>query len=79
MEIAQYAFEGLLVYGIHGEDLTKYVQDYLNTTFPDLNMTFTIKLPSRVITKEYLENLEDIEEEHETYECQKRQFEKNTL
>ena len=43
-------------------------------------MTLTIiKPPSRVITKEYLENLEDIEEEHETYEYQKRQFEKNTL
>ena len=76
LEIAQYAFDGLLVYGIHGEDLLKYVQDYLNTTFPDLNMTLTIKPPSRVITKEYLENLEDIEEEHETYEYQKRQFEK---
>ena len=78
MEIAQYAFDGLLVYGIHGEDLLKYVQDYLNTFFPDLNMTLTIKPPSRVITKKNLENLEDIEEEHETYEYQKRQFEKKT-
>ena len=60
LEIAQYAFDGLLVYNIHGEDLLKYVEDYLNTTFPDLNLTLTIKPPSRVITKEYLENLEKL-------------------
>ena len=59
-EIAQYAFDGLLVYGIHGEDLLKYVEDYLNMTFPDLNMTLTIKPPSRVITKEYLEILKTL-------------------
>ena len=77
LEIAEYAFDGLLVYGIHGEDLLKEVQDSLNATFPDLNMILTIKPPSRIITKEYLENLEEIEDtqEHETYEYQKRHFE----
>ena len=40
-------------------------------------MTLTIKPPSRVITKEYLENLDDIDEvyEHETYDFQKKNFE----
>ena len=77
MEIAEYAFDGLLVYGNHDEELLKEVQDNLNTTFPTLNMTLTIKQPSKVISKEYLENLDDIDEvyEHETYEFQKKDFE----
>ena len=77
LEIAEYAFDGLLVYGNHDEELLKEVQDNLNTTFPTLNMTLTIKQPSKVISKEYLENLDDIDEvyEHETYEFQKKDFE----
>ena len=80
LEIAEFAFDGLLVYGDYYNDpsFVQEIQDYLNNTFETLNMTLTMKPHSTTITYDYLENLDDVEEidEHETYDCMKEEFEK---
>lgn len=81
LEIAEYAFDGILVYGNFYDkpETLQEMQEYLNDDFPDLNMTLTMKPHSKAISKEYLENLDDLDEvlEHETYEYMKKDFEKN--
>jgi hypothetical protein len=80
LEIAEYAFDGLLVYGDYYNDpsFVQEIQDHLNNTFETLNMTLTMKPHSTTITYDYLENLDDVEEidEHETYDYMKEEFEK---
>lgn len=80
LEIAEYAFDGILVYGNFYDDpkMLQEMQDYLNEAFTDLNMTLTMKPHSKAISQEYLENL-DLDEvlEHETYDYMKTDFEKN--
>jgi len=80
LEIAEYAFDGLLVYGVFYDnpDMLKDMTDYVNAQFPDLNMSLTMKPHSTVISMDYLENLDDVEEvlEHETYAFMKTEFEK---
>jgi hypothetical protein len=80
LEIAEYAFDGILVYGNFYDNLEmlKEMEDHLNNDFPDLNMTLTMKQHSKAISIEYLENLDDIDEvfEYETYDYMKKEFEK---
>ena len=80
LDIAQYAFDGILVYGDFYEkpELLKDMEDHLNEEFPDLNMTLVMKQHSKAISREYLENLDEIERtsEQETYEYMKVDFEK---
>jgi len=80
LEIAEYAFDGILVYGNFYDkpELLQEMTDYLNETFPYLNMTLTMKQHSKAISREYLENLDDVDEvfEHETYDFMKKEFEK---
>jgi len=81
MEVAEYAFDGILVYGNFYErpDILKEMEDYLNNEFPDLNMTLTMKPHSKVIPMEYLENLEELQEidDNHLYENMKNEFEKS--
>ena len=80
LERAEYAFDGLLVYGDYYNDpsFVQEVQDHLNNTFETLNMTLTMKPHSTAITYDYLENLEVVEkiDEHETYDYMNEEFEK---
>lgn len=80
IEIAEYAFDGILPYGdfYENDDVRKEMQEKLNTDFPNLNMTLTMKPHSKVITKEYLENLEEVDEidKNHKYENIKKEFEK---
>ncbi len=81
MEIAEYAFDGCLIYGnlYENEIFLKDITDYINNQFPDLNMVLTYKKHSEVISYEFLDNLEEVAEldETETYEYMKEEFEKN--
>ena len=80
LEVAEYAFDGILVYGNFYEDslMLKEMEDYLNSEFPELNMTLTMKSHSKAIPIDYLENLEELEEidEEHIYENIKHKFEK---
>lgn len=80
LEVAEYAFDGILVYGSFYEcpSILKEMEDYLNSDFPKLNMTLTMKSHSKVISEEYLKNLDEIQEidEHHIYENIKKDFEK---
>jgi hypothetical protein len=79
LEIAEYAFDGILVYGNFYDkpETLQEMQDYLNEAFPDLNMTLTMKPHSKAISQEYLENLDEPSEidEESTYEYMKQEFE----
>lgn len=81
LEIAEYAFDGLLVYGNFYQDaefLTK-MQDHVNHEFKDLNMVLTYKPHSTAITEDYLNLLQesvDVDDD-ETYDSMKKDFEKN--
>jgi hypothetical protein len=80
LEIAEYAFDGILVYGDFYDkpEMLQEMTDYVNEEFPDLNITLTMKQHSKAISSEYLENLDELDEvlEHETYEFMKTDFEK---
>jgi len=81
LEIAEYAFDGLLVYGNFYQD-TEFLtnmQDHINNEFEDLNMVLTYKQHSTAISYDYLNNLEDTDEidEDQTYDNMKTEFEKN--
>jgi len=81
LEIAEYAFDGLLVYGNFYQDnefLTN-MQDHINDDFEDLNMVLTYKQHSTAIPYDYLNNLEDptIIDDEQTYFYMKTEFEKN--
>ena len=80
LEIAEYAFDGILVYGnfYDNPNMLKEMEDHLNDDFPDLNMTLTMKPHSKAISKEYLENLDELSEldEEHAYEYMKKEFEK---
>jgi hypothetical protein len=80
IEIAEYAFDGLLVYGDFYDqpNLLKEMEHYLNAEYPDLNMTLMMKSHSQVITTDFLTSLdepEEIDKEH-CYEEMKKDFEK---
>ena len=80
LEIAEYAFDGILVYGQFYDrpEMLSDMQAYVNETFPNLNMTLTMKPHSQVITAEYLEHLEEpvFVAEEETYAYMKKEFER---
>lgn len=83
LEIAEYAFDGILVYGNFYDkpEILQEMTDYLNESFPDLNMTLTMKQHSKAISREYLENLDDVDEvfEHETYDYMKKSLRNPTV
>ena len=80
MEIAEYAYDGLLVYGNLYQDIDflNHMQNHVNHEFKDLNMVLTYKPHSNVITEDYLNSLEDTFDidENETYDGMKKEFEK---
>jgi hypothetical protein len=81
IDIAEYAFDGLLAYGdfYNQPEFLKEMEDYLNAEFPDLNMTLTMKPHRKVITEEFLESLDEPEEidKAHNYDDMKKEFEKN--
>ena len=79
LEIAEYAFDGILVYGNFYEDNTilNGMTEHLNNDFPELNMVLTMKQHSKAISRDYLDNLDEPCEidETNTYEYMKKDFE----
>jgi len=80
-EIAQYAFDGILVYGDFYDDneFLQEMTDFVNEAHTDLNMVLTMKQHSKTISYEFLDNLEENNEptEEEKYAYIKDNFEKS--
>jgi hypothetical protein len=78
-EVAEYAFDGILVYGNFYDDpsILQGMTNHINQAFPDLNMTLTMKPHSQILSCNYLETLDEVEEvlEQETYAYMKKDFE----
>jgi len=82
IEVAEYAFDGMLVYGDYYDDaeFLKELTEYVNAKFENLNMVFTYKLHNNIIEDfcdldTPLEQEQD-KEETDSYEAIKAEFEK---